>query len=533
LNSVIDKEIKRLKEAHNISDDADINKEPLSKEELVIGLTPEEHEVIDYKVLIAFQKVKAIAESMRKISFATRFNSISSAVGPLIIDNLIMEHKMEQFMDENADTHFYTHDDIPVDITDVFADHPVLNQFAETVKIARQMTADMPAGSTGFRNLLAKLPEDIKEKIYNDKKLFSSLSDFYQSYLAIASGLINPANLKNYIDGFPKWFMKQDFKEKYPDNALIQAIQMTVSKKTGRAFLSIKLTGEDETVKETYRNAWIDLHKSNPELSQQLFEYCFFRAGIGFSPKTFMAVVPTYVKERLQKKLSNGDVATYLDTYRRFPSVTEELVIDQFIANNWEDNKLVPKKGGKNSHFTIKGDHLYATVQEDIDDLEGLTYIKTSRKGVTYLWKKVSDDKAGVHYVKMKPLGNNGEYVEMSLSEISTPLTATTQTSENNDTSEIKTTSPSETDATEVESKPMTPESKKAAFVANLTKDYMAYNESSFGRKISETKAQAQANEMAEHPERFGSLMQKILESKGIKVNKDEAIRKLKDLDLC
>jgi FKBP-type peptidyl-prolyl cis-trans isomerase (trigger factor) len=79
----------------------------------------------------------------------------------------------------------------------------------------------------------------------------------------------------------------------------------------------------------------------------------------------------------------------------------------------------------------------------------------------------------------------------------------------------------------------MTPESKKATFVANLAKDYMTYNESSFGRKISETKAQAQANEMAEHPERFGSLMQKILESKGIKVNKDEAIRKLKDLDLC
>ena len=208
-------------------------------------------------------------------------------------------------------------------------------------------------------------------------------------------------------------------------------------------------------------------------------------------------------------------------------------MIDQFIANNWEDNKLVPKKGGKNSHFTIKGDHLYATVQEDIDDLEGLTYIKTSGKGVTYLWKKVSDDKAGVHYVKMKPLGNNGEYVEMSLSEINTPLTATTQTSENNDASEIKTTSPSETDATEVEYKPMTPENKKATFVANLAKDYMAYNESSFGRKISETKAQAQANEMAEHPERFGSLMQKLLESKGIKVNKDEAIRKLKDLDLC
>lgn len=533
LNSVITKEINRLREKHGITEDSAIDKEPLTKEELIEGLTPDEHEVIDYKVLIAFQKAKAIADSIKKLSFPTRFNSISSAVGPLIIDNLILEHKMEQFMDENADTHFYTAGGQNVDITDVFADHPILNQFSRTVDIARQMTSDMPAGSTGFRNMLAQLPEDVKEKIYNDKKMFSKLSDFYQSYLAIASGLVNPANLKNYINGFPKWFMKQDFKEKYPDNALIQAIQMTVSKKTGRAFLSIKLTGEDETVKETYRNAWIDLHKTNPELSQQLFEYCFFRAGIGFSPKTFMAVVPTYVKERLQRKMPNGETATYLDTYRRFPSIPNEVMIDQFIANNWEDNKLVPKKGGKNSHFTIKGSELYATTQEDIQDLEGASYIKVYHKGETRLYKLVLSSEDGMHYTELKPLGNNGEYLEMDLVRITTPMSKTTQTSENNDASEIKTTSTSETDAAEEKQEPLTTENKRAKAIAALARDYMNYNEVAYDRRIKESKANAQAEDMVNHPERYGSLMQSILKAKGINMSKDDAIKKLKDLDLC
>ena len=71
----------------------------------------------------------------------------------------------------------------------------------------------------------------------------------------------------------------------------------------------------DEQRKEELRSAWIDLHKADPELSKKLFDYSFFIAGIGFSPKTFMALVPTYVKERLKgenelknsylKKMSN------------------------------------------------------------------------------------------------------------------------------------------------------------------------------------------------------------------------------------
>ena len=215
---------------------------------MVEGLTSEEHEATDYKVLLAFQKIRQLVDAMRKPTYATRFNSISSAVGPLIVDNLIIEHKMSQFIDANTEngTHFYTADGVPVDIDDIFFDHPVLKQFARTVDIAKAMFSDMPTGSTGFRKLLANLPVDISDKMYNDKKLLDQFSNFYQSYLLVQSGLINPKHLKSYATQFPKWFMEQKFKEKYSGNALIQAIRMNVSKKTGRPYLMINITGMDE-----------------------------------------------------------------------------------------------------------------------------------------------------------------------------------------------------------------------------------------------------------------------------------------------
>ena len=86
-----------------------------------------------------------------------------------------------------------------------------------------------------------------------------------------------------------------------------------------------------------------------------LFNYFFFRAGIGFSPKTGMALVPNFVKERLTAQSSQGQEVSYVDIYRHFPSMEQrlEIIIDQFIRNNWNESKLVPKKGGKDTHYKV------------------------------------------------------------------------------------------------------------------------------------------------------------------------------------
>lgn len=524
LSNIIEKWLTEYREKNNINDDSLINTEELTTEELVEGLTSEEHEATDYKVLLAFQKMRSLTDAMRKPTYATRFNSISSAVGPLIIDNLIIEHKMSQFIDVNTEngTHFYTADNMPVDIDDIFFDHPILKQFARTVDIAKAIFSDMPTGSNGFRKLLANLPADIADKMYNDKKLLDQFSNFYQSYLLIQSGLINPKHLKSYATEFPKWFMEQKFKEKYSDNALIQAIRMNVSKKTGRPYLMINITGMDEQKKEELRSAWIDLHKEDPELSQMLFNYSFFRAGIGFSPKTFMSLVPTYVKEKLKSK--NGN-ATYVDTYRKFPEVIPDLVIDQFIRNNWENNKLVPRKGGKDTHYNIDVKHNKLTVYrpEEIADLAGISYMKTKVNNNTYLWHLTSDKGEELVFELMKPLGNNGEYLEMSTLDIKDPLSDTTKTTEDNSASDLKTESPQESNVEGTSNSQVitkTEEIKNLAAFADLIMKQVS--------TLSKEEALQKAESIKGREKVFGKFLQNVFKQKGLDLSIDEAINEFK-----
>lgn len=524
LSNIIEKWLTEYREKNNINDDSLINTEELTKEELVEGLTSEEHEATDYKVLLAFQKIRQLVDAMRKPTYATRFNSISSAVGPLIVDNLIIEHKMSQFIDANTEngTHFYTADDVPVDIDDIFFDHPILKQFARTVDIAKAMFSDMPTGSAGFRKLLANLPVDISDKMYNDKKLLDQFSNFYQSYLLVQSGLINPKHLKSYATQFPKWFMEQKFKEKYSDNALIQAIRMNVSKKTGRPYLMINITGMDEQRKEELRSAWIDLHKEDPELSQMLFNYSFFRAGIGFSPKTFMSLVPTYVKEKLKSKDGN---ASYVDTYRNFPEVIPDLVIDQFIRNNWTNNKLVPIKGGKDTHYNVDVKHNRLTVYrpEEIADLAGISYMKTKMNNNTYLWHLTSDKGEELVFELIKPLGNNGEYLEMSTQDIKDPLSDTTKTTEDNSASDLKTESHQESNAEDTSNNQVitkTEEIKNLAAFADLIMKQVP--------TLSKEEALQKAESIKGREKVFGKFLQNVFKQKGLDLSIDEAINEFK-----
>lgn len=527
LDSLINKWLDTYRQKYNISDSSNINTEPLSTEELVNGLTSEEHEATDYKILLAFQKMRSLTDAMRKPTYATRFNSISSAVGPLIIDNLIIEHKMSQFIDANTDngTHFYTADDVPVDIDDIFFDHPVLKQFAKTVDIAKSLFSDMPAGSVGFRNLLAQLPKDIADKMYGDKKLLDQFSNFYQSYLLVQSGVIDSKNLKDYATAFPKWFMEQNFKDEFPNNELIQAIRMNVSKKTGHPYLTINITGMDEQRKEELRSAWIDLHKADPKLSKMLFDYSFFRAGIGFSPKTFMALVPTYVKERL---MNENTGASYVDTYRHFTTVVPKLVINQFIRNNWDNTKLVPWKGGKDTHYNVnlKTGELKVYRPEEIADLTDVSYMKTKVGKEIYLWHFETSSPNELTFKRVKPLGNNGEYLEISTSEIINPLSDTSSVSEDKVTTtvqesatDLKTESHQESSAeesvkTQVISK--TEEVKNLSAIADLI---MLQNP-----KLDHEGAEKLALEIKDKEKMFRKFLQKVFKHKGLDLNEDEAI---------
>ena len=471
LDAVVEKKIDTLNNKHHYSTDSNINRQGLSLDELRKGLLSKEQfsiqgekDVIDYKVLQAFLKLRSITKAMRKLTLVTRLNSISAAVGPLIVDNIILEHKLNEFLTSGeGTTGFYDAEGRVVDLDTVLGKHPILKAFSMAIDSrnplcpSRVLFKDMTAGTQHFRNLLDRLPENIQKNVYKDRQLLSSLSDFYQSYVLVASGVVNSSDLKNLIETFPESFNGKNFegssksvKELYPNNAFIQAIEVKTDKQTNKVYLTINTTGMSEQEKEVLRMAWAELHMSNPELSTKLFTYAFFKGGIGFSPKTWMGLLPTYVKEHIVNTDSKGKTVSYIDAYRHIPTdeMDVDTIIEQFVRNNWDNTKLIPKKGGKGTFYDYS--HLTEGVltvasSKDIEDLEGIKFIRTEVDKQTYLWERVtpmdSKDKAIV-FNRISPLGNGGEYVEMSKQNNQKALSETVNKPQETKDSELNTTDP-------------------------------------------------------------------------------------------
>ena len=423
LSKVVDDRIKRIEKDLNIDENSSLNEEELTREQLIEGVKSSDPR-IEYKVLKSFRNFQRLADAMRMPTFATRFNSISSAVGPLIIDNLITEHKMEKL---SSESNILGSDGEEISINDIFIAHPILNQFRRTLGIAQSLFGNMPANSTGFRNVLTYASENpIGDVILSDRKVLSSLSDFYQSYLVVAGNVVNSSDLGKVISEFPKEFMEKNYKKQYDNNLLIQSIKYGTDK-GGRATLQIDITGLDIQQKERLSSAWIDLHKMNPELSEQLFKYCFFRAGIGFSPKTFMSLVPVYVKERLN---------SYVDTFRVLPSSTPEIVLDQFIRNNWDNNRLVPRKKNLAMRHLENG-NFEVYKESDVKELQKTQYFKMKVDNVDKLYQQVLLKDYSIEYKEVNPLGNNKDYLEVSVDGIDKPIEIPSTSLEDNEKSEV------------------------------------------------------------------------------------------------
>lgn len=423
LSKVVDDRIKRIEKDLNIDENSSLNEEELTREQLIEGIKSSDPR-IEYKVLKSFRNFQRLADAMRMPTFATRFNSISSAVGPLIIDNLITEHKMEKL---SSESNILGSDGEEISINDIFLAHPILNQFRRTLGIAQSLFGNMPANSTGFRNILTYASENpIGDAILSDRKVLSSLSDFYQSYLVVAGNVVNSSDLGKVISEFPKEFMEKNYKKQYDNNLLIQSIKYGTDK-GGRATLQIDITGLDTQQKERLSSAWIDLHKVNPELSEQLFKYCFFRAGIGFSPKTFMSLVPVYVKERLK---------SYVDTFRVLPSSTPEIVLDQFIRNNWDNNRLVPRKKNLVMRHLENG-NFEVYKESDVKELQKTQYFKMKVDNVDKLYQQVLLKDNSIEYKEVNPLGSNKDYLEVSVDGIDKPIEIPSTSLEDNEKSEI------------------------------------------------------------------------------------------------
>ncbi|MBQ9391932.1 MAG: hypothetical protein IJU02_07055 [Lachnospiraceae bacterium] len=444
LYQIVKDRIAKMEKDHGFDKDSPIHDEPLTKKELIGAIRKASIET-EYKILNTFNKLQLLANPVRAITFATRFNSMASAVGPLIVDNLMLEYQMMGFVSNSNLINKYGEE---VTIMDILQEHPILSMFYNTLGIAQRVFGNMPANSGGFRNILNSIFDtNLGRTLISDKKLLSSLSDFYQSYLLVKNGVIDENRLETVINNFPRELIKQNIKEKYRDNYLIQSIKYDTDK-AGRPTINVDITGVDTTVRQKLESAWLDLHNVDPKLSYKLFEYCFFRAGIGFSPKTFMALMPLQVKER---------ISGYVETFRSLPYADPFLVIDQFVRNNWDNDSLVPYKGDRAlGHFEYDGVSLKIVGDNAIKRMKKVLYFKTSiseynpetgnTEETIRLFRQIrpEHEEDPIVYTEVSPLGNNKNYLEIKTNYRDTAVERTKEIVEDTAPSELESSVPEE-----------------------------------------------------------------------------------------
>lgn len=417
LTSIVKERLEKLRKELKVSENGNLAYEKLTEKQLIKGLI-EEDAKHEFKVLNTFLRFNGIANALRLPTLATRFNSISSAVGPLVIDNLIMEHKINKL---NNNSHIIDENYLTVTVQQIVNDHPILSAFRTAYDVANRALSSIPANSRGFRNIMYSLEEvlpNLSDIIFNDRKLFGQLSDFYQTALLYRTGVVSRNELSYFINEFPKEFLKtkKELREKkeYKDNALLNAMRVTTEGEgeNSRIVLKIDLTGIDITEKTRLGDAWIDLHKLNPELSIKLFKYCVYRGGIGFNPKTFMSLLPIYIRER---------ISGYTSTYEKLPSVDSWTIIEQFVRNNWGNDYLVPRYKIPSGDLTLatKG-YLLDKKSKQAGYISRKDYIKTRINNKDHLFRVIvpeDNQNPYITLIEVEPLGNNGHYVEI-ISEV-------------------------------------------------------------------------------------------------------------------
>ena len=463
LSDIALERFKELNDQYKLSR-GDINSEDLSIEDLIDGIKGPKNSTdaeqnkqaaIEYKVLKTLIRSLNIADALRLPTFATRFNSITSAVGPLVIDNLITEM---QGKDLNANSFIRTKENgkvINVEVHDILNSHPILNGFAHGLVVARRLFSNnSPLNSTNFRGVLEWVSGNfpsLKAALISSsgRTLFNTLGNIYQTMLLYKTGVLKSEELGYFINDFPKEFMKKDYKNdpRFKDNELIKMIRYTsVKNDNSKSALSINTTSLDTAHKEKLSNALIDLYKTDQEgaeLAIKLFKYNVFKGGIDFSPKTFTHLFPSFIKERIPGETSESG---YIDTFRKLPELEPATVINMLVRNNYDNNRLAPvfkdkaaevEKANKNSdtEVDVSGPRILDGVLErfsngnkqvtlSLEDGQGKSLIHTpyfkmyDKEGNIRLFSTdVNVNNIGkpesVTVTEISKLGNGKEYMEL------------------------------------------------------------------------------------------------------------------------
>ena len=356
----------------------------------------------DYNVLLLYNKINELAKAFRLIIHMTRYNSISSAVGPFAANTMVMK-----IQDREFESSPYVTDSVMK-----AANNPILRAFRsssyalESQLLGNNIIQASPVFEKAFEKLYNKLG-------YMNNNVADKFSNFFMSYYV---NLDNPVfdlsyeNRSYMIDKFPLDFLK--YKDKYPDNLFIKSIKLNEDR-AGNKILELKTRGMQSEQIQDIRNSCADLFNEDPQLAVRLVEYNFFRGSFGFSPQTFMSLVPNQVKVGLKNYVAN------LSRRRELTEDEIDNLLTQFMLNTGitnlgkhEFSELhVLNEDEETGKYIIQKDD-FSKSSSDVSGISLLTMEDGSLQYVT-VEPNPSDRRNSVIVTKVNKLGGNNQGFEI------------------------------------------------------------------------------------------------------------------------
>ena len=219
---------------------------------------------MDLTVLELYKKLNNMAEMFRGVIHTTRYNSITSAVGPYASDTMNSRLSDEQFaanayvteeMKKAAEGIIYDENGKEISLIQAFRD--------TSSELERELLGDnmIQASEETY-----KVYKALKSKMgYMSQKMAKEFGRFYMSYyMNMEAPLfdLSDNNRADMLDNFPKRFVAK--KNQYRDNVFVQAVMMDKDK-AGNDILTVNTRGLTDTEIQALRSGWADLYTSERE----------------------------------------------------------------------------------------------------------------------------------------------------------------------------------------------------------------------------------------------------------------------------
>lgn len=439
-NDIIDTELLNLS-AKNTgisidSLDKGLQYRDINNEELVRGLQDKvDNTVFQTEVLLLFKRLLNMGQDLNTLTFLTKFNSMSNAVGPTIADNLVLEDKYNRFISRMDSTN----PPFNSEASTIIESSDILKAFFKTTigntSVTKRIFADyFPHYTERFQEVLSLLSTTMTSNL--DAKLINTvLNDYIAFKLTSDYGDNKPvfngdfASRYYYIHDFIKDFSTKT--ANITDNDLLKVLSINpVKDRCPVPTLIAKTGGYSTDVQEKVKDAWSNLVKKEEtkQLGLDIFKYCFYRTGFAFSPTTPIHLASTDVKYSLPGYINAIRDVEYMDDY-----ISAEQFLKQFRRNHANNSKLVPeyiptaeiKVSKKGINITFSGDNTKSlkglVVNTNVKDIVFFPIIKIDKK--LYELQNYNVSLYTASYKEISSLGNNNNFIELSATE-ETPLSA-------------------------------------------------------------------------------------------------------------